>query len=71
VRGVTARQFAQMCAEHIPPYMQSKTNFPQTEFLDRCVERGLLTREGNRYVPTTDLARCLPPKDDDYAARSP
>ena len=64
MKGVTAREFARMCAEHIPSYMLTKAHFPQTEFLDRCVACGLLRRDGNRYFPTSALVRFLPPRDD-------
>jgi hypothetical protein len=62
--GVTVREFVEMCARHAYPGVKRPTIDSTKEFLDRCCELGLLTREGNRYVPTFELGRCFPREDE-------
>jgi hypothetical protein len=64
-RGVTAAEFAAICARHLP---RGSISIESTlAFLDRCCDLGLLrkevTRTSVRYV-ATEAASVLAPEED-------
>ena len=53
-------QFYEMCARHAESARDRPTRESILPFLQRCIEVGLLRREGDLYLPTHTLARCFP-----------